>query len=170
MVSLAADIPDGEIAILSIGDLPLPLGRARSFALYLPAGQLLPFRLASSGGHPIALSIEDGSAIDPPWSGDLYAPAPIWIDDRSGVFDGRAGSGAGFLARPAILLDDGGRGVNGTECIHDAASPAMRSWTVSILPAGTGLSVADMDIVGFQLTGENTAANVQPPLQMPWPN
>ena len=62
-VTLGTAIPQGEAAPLLIGSLSIPLRAPRSYALSIPRGVLVPFRLFSTCENPVDLSIGGAATV-----------------------------------------------------------------------------------------------------------
>ena len=165
VITLVSDIPPGETATLTLGTLALPLRQARAYPLCLRPGQTIPFHLFSTCSGVVPLRIETGeepmrsrgALRSPPVIVPPFSPAPIWVEDRERVFAPAARDGTGRIAHPVLkLVDETGRDNDVDVCLHGGATSA--EWTVSILPADIGLTVADLDLYGFTRTSDDKIA------------
>jgi hypothetical protein len=157
-ITLAADLPAGTKASLALGDLTIPLALAGSWNIDLPAGQLVPVHLFSTGENAIPLEISPtrsgGSA--PPQRGGLrsgWGP-PRFRKDPDGIFEGRAANGDASLAEPTMdIVNEDGSKPPPDQCRHDHDVPG--SYRLDIRPAEAGLTAADAELSGFVREGSD---------------
>ena len=153
-IVLNSDLPAGTKASLSLGDLTIPLSRAGSWNIELPAGQLVPVRLFSTGENAIPLSIQPsgGASSAPPLRGGAGSGSPRFRDDPDGIFDGRARNAEATLAEPTmrIVYEDGSLPPS-NRCYHDY--DAEKAYRLDIRPAETGLTADDAVLTGFLRDG-----------------
>ena len=155
-IVLDADLPAGTKASLSLNDLTIPLSRAGSWNIDLPAGQFVAVRLFSTGEDAIPLSLlpTRGGGSSPPLRGGArsgYGP-PRAREDPDGVFDGAARNADAGLAEPTMRIVCGdGSTPPPDQCRHDY-DPAT-AYRLDIQPAGIGLSTEDATLSGFQREG-----------------
>ena len=158
-VTLGTAIPQGEAATILIGSLSIPLRAPRSYALSIPRGVLVPFRLFSTCENPVDLSI--GGAAAPQRADGATrngSDHPIWTDDPGGVFDGEACGGAGNLASPVLHLVDETGSEAEDFCLHNGLDLLAKSWTFSVEPAEIGLTLGEMFVDGFSVDGPATVS------------
>ena len=155
-IVLDRDLSAGTTASLSLNDLTIPLSRAGSWNIDLPAGQLVAVRLFSIGEDAIPLSLlpTAGGDSSPPLRGGTrngHGPPRVRIDPR-GIFDGNARNADAFLAEATmqIVCADGST-PPADQCYHDyAPSTAYR---LDIRPVEGGLTADDAVLSGFTREG-----------------
>ena len=157
-ITLTADLPAGTKASLALGDLTIPLSLADSWNIDLPAGQLVPVHLFSTGENAIPLSISPSRSggSTPPQRGGLrsgWGP-PRFRKDPDGIFEGRAANGDGSLAEPTMdIVNEDGTKPSPDQCWHDHDVPG--SYLLDIHPAEAGLTAADAELSGFVREGSD---------------
>ena len=155
-ITLAADLPAGMKASLALGDLTIPLSRAGSWNIDLPAGQLVAVHLFSTGENaiPLAISPMRSGGSSPPQRGGLrsgWGPPRVRIDP-SGIFEGRAANGDASLAEPTMdIVNEDGSKPPPDQCRHDHDVPG--SYRLDIRPVEAGLTAADAELSGFVREG-----------------
>ena len=157
-ITLTADLPAGTKASLALGDLTIPLSLAGSWNIDLPAGQLVPVHLFSTGENaiPLAISPSRSGGSTPPQRGGLrsgWGP-PRFRKDPDGIFEGRAANGDGSLAEPTMdIVNEDGSKPPPDQCWHDHDVPG--SYLLDIHPAEAGLTAADAILSGFVREGSD---------------
>ena len=157
-ITLTADLPAGTKASLALGDLTIPLSLAGSWNIDLPAGQLVPVHLFSTGENaiPLAISPSRSGGSTPPQRGGLrsgWGP-PRFRKDPDGIFEGRAANGDGSLAEPTMdIVNEDGTKPPPDQCWHDHDVPG--SYLLDIHPAEAGLTAADAILSGFVREGSD---------------
>ena len=160
LVTLGTAIPTNETATLVVGSLSIPLRAPHGYALSVPRGVLVPFRLFSTCSGTVDLSIGEVPAAEalPLRSAGATrddSGNPLWLCDPNGVFGGASRTGSGNLASPLLRLVDESGSEAEDFCIHDGRETSSKTWTISVAPAETGLTVESMFIQGFDLVGAN---------------
>ena len=157
-ITLAADLPAGTKASLALGDLTIPLALAGSWNIDLPAGQLVPVHLFSTGENAIPLAISptrSGGSAQPQRGGlrSGWGPPRVRIDP-SGIFEGCAANGDASLAEPTMdIVNEDGSKPPPDQCRHDHDVPG--SYRLDIRPAEAGLTAADAELSGFVREGSD---------------
>ena len=153
-IALTADLPPGTKASLSLDGLTIPLSRAGSWGVDLPAGQLVSVHLFSTGEAPVPLALlpegRSGRRPAPQGGGNRggSGPSPRWKRDPDGIFGGKARNGDAWLAEPTLrILHADGTVPLPNRCLH--AGDSGLGYELEVLPAETGLSADDAELTGF---------------------
>ena len=148
LMSAAPGMPPGGVArqktgsaVLEINGLRLPVVAGRSYALALPVGRYLPYKLHNA--ERISVELE------------MSAPfgAPLWLED-SRLFSGLTvlGNAGGRMALPELELVPVGACTG--PCVHER--PGHRDFRATLAPLAWDVVSGYAAVYGFTLNGDGT--------------
>ena len=114
IITLDTPIPAGTSASLMLNDLTIPLSETNSWAITLPAGELINVRLQSTGTEPIDLHLSEPTTM----SNIGGRVSPIKVIDENNIFQGKATKAHAKMGRLSHVVYVNGQALGENYCAH----------------------------------------------------